>query len=224
MATHAAAAKSEGLDDQGTDRAVGQRLAPKTAHPSPLARCALRSQAPKVGAACPNWARTVLCGGREVTRVPTAILSTHIVRINERRKARCVWQQLMQNSEPLGPNLRTHGTDTGDVAARSVQAGDEAKLDRVAAGAEDDRNCRGAGFGGERGWCSTGTDDDGNAATDQIGRQFRQPLGFIVRPPVFDLYVAALGEADFTQAFAECREHRCAGLGRTRVEISDYRH
>src|SRR5262245_54500839 len=73
MATHAAAAKSEGLDDQGTDRTVGQRLAPKTAHPSPLARCALRSQAPKVGAVCPNWARTVLCGGREVTRVPTAI-------------------------------------------------------------------------------------------------------------------------------------------------------
>src|ERR1700688_1480808 len=28
--------------------------------------------APKVGAVCPNWARTDLCGGREVTRVPTA--------------------------------------------------------------------------------------------------------------------------------------------------------
>jgi hypothetical protein len=26
-----------------------------------------------VGAVCPNWARTALCGGREVTRVPTAI-------------------------------------------------------------------------------------------------------------------------------------------------------
>ena len=25
-----------------------------------------------VGAVCPNWARTDLCGGREVTRVPTA--------------------------------------------------------------------------------------------------------------------------------------------------------
>jgi hypothetical protein len=34
---HAAAAKSEGLDDQGTDCAVGQRLAPTTANPSPLA-------------------------------------------------------------------------------------------------------------------------------------------------------------------------------------------
>jgi hypothetical protein len=28
-----------------------------------------------VGAVCPNWARTVLCGGREVTRVPTAIMT-----------------------------------------------------------------------------------------------------------------------------------------------------
>src|SRR5262245_6119144 len=129
----------------------------------------------------------------------------------------------MQNSEPLGPNLRTHGTDTGDGAARSIQAGDEAKLDRIAARAEDDRNCGAAGFGGERGWSSTGSDDDGSAATDQIGRQFRQPLGFIVRPSVFDLYVAALGEADLAQAFAECREHRCAGLGRTRIEISDHR-
>ena len=39
------------LDDQGTDHAVGQRLAPKTTNPSPLARCALRSQTPKVGEA-----------------------------------------------------------------------------------------------------------------------------------------------------------------------------
>ena len=74
MATHAAAAKSEGLDDQGPDCAVGQRLAPTTANPSPLAQCALCSQTPEVGAVCPNWARTDLCGGREVTRVPTAIL------------------------------------------------------------------------------------------------------------------------------------------------------
>ena len=74
MATHASAAKSEGLDDcKERTAAVGQRLAPKTANPSPLAGCALCSQTPKVGAVCPNWARTALCGGREVTRVPTAI-------------------------------------------------------------------------------------------------------------------------------------------------------
>ena len=36
---------------------------------------AKRRQSPEVGAVCLNWARTDLCGGREVTRVPTAIKS-----------------------------------------------------------------------------------------------------------------------------------------------------
>src|SRR2546430_2766616 len=36
---------------------------------------ALPSHTPKVGAVCPNWARTDLCGGRSVMSVPTAIRS-----------------------------------------------------------------------------------------------------------------------------------------------------
>jgi len=35
----------------------------------------MRRYTPEVGAVCLNWARTDLCGGREVTRVPTANLS-----------------------------------------------------------------------------------------------------------------------------------------------------
>src|SRR3984957_11832249 len=72
LATHAAAAEPERLDNLGADQAVGRRLAPETSNPSSVAREALRRQTPKVGAVCPNWARTDLCGGREVTRVPTA--------------------------------------------------------------------------------------------------------------------------------------------------------
>jgi hypothetical protein len=33
-----------------------------------------------VGAVCLNWARTDLCGGREVTRVPTAIIDRRLMR------------------------------------------------------------------------------------------------------------------------------------------------
>src|SRR5215475_1314505 len=40
-----------------------------------LARCTLRRQTPEVGAVCSNWARTDLSGGREATRVPTAIIN-----------------------------------------------------------------------------------------------------------------------------------------------------
>jgi hypothetical protein len=48
-----------------------------------------------VGAVCPNWARTDLCGGREVTRVPTAkVISTlkttrlTVKTLSERRRVR----------------------------------------------------------------------------------------------------------------------------------------
>ena len=34
--------------------------------------CARPSETPKVGAECPNWARSDLCGGRPVMDVPTA--------------------------------------------------------------------------------------------------------------------------------------------------------
>ena len=47
---------------------------PPTAHPSSVAKHALRRQTPEVGAGCPNWARPDLCGGRSVMGVPTAIL------------------------------------------------------------------------------------------------------------------------------------------------------
>ena len=56
----------------GSDKEAGGRLAPKTAYPSSLAQSALRRQAPEVGAVCGKAARTDLCGGRGVTRVPTA--------------------------------------------------------------------------------------------------------------------------------------------------------
>src|SRR6266567_4054210 len=46
----------------------------------------LRRQIPEVGAECPNWARSVLCGGRSVMSVPTAIseMSSQIMRLKSR--------------------------------------------------------------------------------------------------------------------------------------------
>jgi hypothetical protein len=53
---------------------TGRRLASRSAHPSSLARSALRRQTPKVGAGCPNRARPDPCGGCPVMGIPTAIL------------------------------------------------------------------------------------------------------------------------------------------------------
>jgi hypothetical protein len=45
---------------------------------------------PKVGAVCPNWARTDLCGGRSVMSVPTAIseMSAQIIPLKGRSDPR----------------------------------------------------------------------------------------------------------------------------------------
>src|SRR5450432_2173230 len=83
LAAHSTAAEPERLDDLGADQAVGRRLASETANPSSVASEPLRRQTPEVGAVCPNWARTDLCGGREVTRVPTATVTG---RRSERRE------------------------------------------------------------------------------------------------------------------------------------------
>ena len=57
-----------------------------------------------------------------------------------------------------------------------------------------DRECRcGAA------WCS----DDNRPAADQIGRQFRQPIEFIVCPAEFYRDVPSLDVAGFGQPFAK---------------------
>src|SRR5712671_152666 len=76
LAAHAPAARSEAPHDVAADREARRPMAPQTAHPPPLAKPTLRRQTPKVGAVCGKAARTVLCGGRSVMCVPTAIRST----------------------------------------------------------------------------------------------------------------------------------------------------
>ena len=52
---------------------LAERLASQAAHPSSLAERSLRRQTPEVGAECPNRARSDLCGGRAVMRVPCTL-------------------------------------------------------------------------------------------------------------------------------------------------------
>src|SRR3977135_3682250 len=58
-----------------------------TYHP-PLAPTEIQRQIPSVGAVCGKVARTALCGGREVTCVPTA--TAHAVNSQSIRSCECV--------------------------------------------------------------------------------------------------------------------------------------
>ena len=82
MAAHATAPQPEGSHDVAADREDRIRLSPAANNPSSVAADALCRHTPKVGAACGNSARAVLCGGRSVTTVPTA---NEAVRVLQRR-------------------------------------------------------------------------------------------------------------------------------------------
>ena len=56
----------------GPGTVPGNRVTGAETHAEFRENITTRRYTPEVGAVCPNWARTDLCGGREVTRVPTA--------------------------------------------------------------------------------------------------------------------------------------------------------
>src|SRR5262249_47335242 len=65
-------------------------------------------------------------------------LSEGIVGIDQYANAHGSRLQLMQQPKLLCPKLSSDKRDTGDNAARPVETGDEAELNRVAAACEDD--------------------------------------------------------------------------------------
>ena len=72
LAAGAATPQPAGPHDVAADRGACQPMASPPTHPAPLAFRSLHRHTPEVGARCPNGARRVLCGGHEVTHVPTA--------------------------------------------------------------------------------------------------------------------------------------------------------
>ena len=63
-------AEAKGNASQQSTRRTQSRVS--VSHALERIRQTLCRHTPEVGAVCPNWARTDPCGGREVTRVPTA--------------------------------------------------------------------------------------------------------------------------------------------------------
>src|SRR5271167_4549777 len=58
---------------------AGRRIPPPATTPASLAKCALRRQTPAVGAECPNWARSDLCGGaQQWASLPLTLYRTRV--------------------------------------------------------------------------------------------------------------------------------------------------
>src|SRR5262249_33009449 len=136
-----------------------------------------------------------------------------IIRIYQDRKPRVSMQELMQKPELLCHKPHIQGGGSGGVAARSVEADDEASLYRIDSDLEHKRNCRGRSFGSESRGYAARCRDDAHRPAYEISRQLRQPTVFAVRPAVLDRHVAALDVPSFTKPFAESGREFCGCFG-----------
>src|SRR5215475_14201693 len=151
-------------------------------------------------------------------------LKIRIVRVEEHADQSCCWNEIVQEPDPLCLNSRQQKIYPCRVAAWPVEAGDEAELDRVVAGTEDDRNGRGCCFGSERRLRAPCRGDDGDVTVNQIGRERRQPIELVLRPAKFDRDVVAVDEPGFLQAVTECR-YPVNGIGsRGGIKETDHRY
>jgi hypothetical protein len=114
--------------------------------------------------------------------------------------------QRTQEFQPLCRKLSRKNIDSRQVAARSGEARNKAKPDRVYADKADDwdRVCR--RLGRERGRDTSDRRNHRDPSLHQFRRQRRQPIGLIVGRPVFDGHVLALDEASVFQSLAECTQ------------------
>jgi hypothetical protein len=103
----------------------------------------------------------------------------------------------VQQFQPLRYQLRVQRRHAREVAARAVQAGNEAKLDRVDPGIEHDRNRRGRRPGRKCRKKSSRRGNHDHLATNQVGREFRQAFVVAFRPSILDQHIEALDIAGF---------------------------
>ena len=119
----------------------------------------------------------------------------------------------MQEPETLGHRLLDEKINACDVAARSREATDKAKFNRVLADAEDDRNHRCCSFGCACGQ-GAGRGDHGDLSADQIGQQRRQAIILTLKPMILDSHILAFDIAAFVEAFAKRGHITLGAIGR----------
>src|SRR5262249_28289029 len=165
---------------------------------------------------------------RSFGNVPQLAFSSTIIGVHKHGDRRYFGSQFVQQSQPFRFKRERQPSDPRDVAAGSVQAGNQPNSHRVGGACKNNRNCRRRGLGSE---CSRRApaaccSDHCHLAANQITRERRQSVKLIPCPAVFDCHVAAFNNACFIQTSSE-RGRKVRGRGglwRTTAQESDRRH
>src|SRR5262249_9264416 len=121
-------------------------------------------------------------------------------------------------------HLTTQKIDACEVAARTGEAGDKTKLDRVFGGDENDGDRRGCRLGRRRHSRTSERGDHRNLPANQVGRQRRQSIDLIFAPAVYDRDVLALDIAAILEATVKSAKTVRGRVRRLAVEEPDHRH
>ena len=97
----------------------------------------------------------------------------------------------MHQPKLLCPKLQDNEGDAGDVTTRPIETRDEAVLNRVTAGCEDDRDFRVRGFGRNAPMGAVRSDHR-HLTAYQIGSKVRQSIILVLRPAILDRHILAL--------------------------------
>src|SRR5215472_5705357 len=131
--------------------------------------------------------------------------------------------QFTQQLQPFRLHLGHKPAHTRDVAARTMQAGDDAAPDRVGSPHEHDRNRRGRRLGRQGRWVATYCNNDGDVLAHKIGGEPRQSIVLPLCPTIVDGDVLTLDNACFIETLADDRNERCVDSERTAAEQPNHR-
>jgi hypothetical protein len=123
-------------------------------------------------------------------------LGIRVVGIDQNREDLGRRHQLMQKPELLRRQRAGNQVHAGQVAARTAEAGDQAGLDRLDAGVEDNWNRGRRSLRRQRRRAVAG-DKHGDLPASQFRRQRWQAIVFTLGPTVFDRDVLAFDIAGF---------------------------
>ena len=105
---------------------------------------------------------------------------------------------------PFRRNDKLH--DASYIAARTVDAGSKPEPYGIIASKSDDGNARCSGLGNQRRYRPAGRHDDINAAADELGGEWRQPIIEAVCPHIINHDVLAFDKPELFETAAECRQ------------------
>ena len=109
----------------------------------------------------------------------------------------------LEQLQPFSSQLRGYLGQPRDVAAGPRQALNKPNCNRVTRRRHNDRDCPGSIFGSQS-IGTTGSDDDVNLETDEIGREVGKAIASTLRISILNADVLSLNPSEVAETLPEC--------------------